>query len=189
MTTEEPAPVAPPNRGLKLAVVALAALSLGLAVLAAVSASSNKDDEAAIRRTAGAFGTAILTYDYKDLPGWKRSVLGLSTGVFKKQFESYSASLGKIFVDTKNTSDVRDLTIFLNDVDKNGASAIVVVKTITGGVSGQGRSVTAYLQLDMVHTGNGWLVDGLTNLNLGGAPTAAATTTTAPTTTTAATRR
>lgn len=177
------------NRGLKIAVVALAVLSFGLALVAASRSGGAADDEPAVRRAAGAFGTAILTYDYEDVAAWKRNVLKLSTGVFKKQFQSYSDGLGKIFVDTKNTSDVRDLTIYLNDVDDHAASAIVVVETVTGGVSGQGRSVTAYLQLDLVETGNGWLVDGLTNLNLGSAPAAPVTATTAPTSTTDATRR
>lgn len=184
-----PGATAPSNRGLKLAVVSLAALSFALAVVAAVSSSRASDEAPAVRRAAGAFSTAILTYDYNDVAAWKKNVLRLSTGVFKKQFDSYSASLGKIFVDTKNTSDVRDLTIYLNDVDDHAASAIVVVKTITSGVSGKGRAVTAYLQVDLVETGNGWLVDGLTNLNLGAAPAGAATPTTAPTSTTSATRR
>ena len=182
-----PAPVAAANRGLKLAVVALAALSFALAIVAAMVSTSNKDSgrEAAVRRAAGAFGTAILSYDYQHVDEWKRNVSKLSTGVFKKQFENYSKSLGTIFVNTKNSSDVRDIEIFLNDVDAKSATAIVVVDTTTSGASSSGRAVTAYLQLDLVKAGNAWLVDGLTNLNLGAAPQAATPTTT----TTAATRR
>jgi Mce-associated membrane protein len=175
------------NRGLKLAVAALAALSFALAIVAAMVSASNKDSgrEAAVRRTAGAFGTAILTYDYKHVDAWKRNVTNLSTGVFKKQFESYSKSLGTIFVTTKNSSDVRDIEIFLNDVSDKSATAIVVVDTTTSGTASKGRAVTAYLQLDLVKSGNAWLVDGLTNLNLGASAPAA----TATTSTTTATRR
>lgn len=170
------------QRGLKLAVVALAALSFALAVVAAIASTSDNGDkrEAEVRRAAGAFGTAILDYDFENVAGWKRNVTQLSTGVFKKQFAEYSESLATIFVNTKNVSEVRDVEVFLNDVDDDAATAIVVVDTTTSGLSGAGRSVTAYLRLDLVRTGNGWLVDGLTNLNLGAAPSSVAPTTTTP---------
>lgn len=183
----EPAPApTSSNRGLKTAVVLLAALSLGLAIIAASLSASNRNTTGrndAVRRSAAAMGSALLSYDYQHLSRAKQTVLGLSTGTFRKQYsEAFDGGLDTVLTNTKAVSKVRDVQVFVGDVTSHAASAIVVVDTVVSGTSGSNRSLTSYLQLDLVHSGDRWLVDGVTNLNLGlpAGSGAAATTTTAP---------
>lgn len=203
MSTEEPVveePVvgdestAPPqksNRGLKTAIVVLAALSLGLAILAGSLSASNSErgrvDD--VQDAAAAMGSALLTYDYRNLDRTKTVVLRLATGTFRKQYaEAFEGGLDTVLTNTKAVSSVRDVEVFVGEISSNSASAMVVVDTVISGTAGENRRLTSYLQLELVHSGDKWLVDGVTNLNLslpntGGASPTTTTTPSVPTTT------
>jgi hypothetical protein len=128
-------------------------------------------------------GSALLTYDYQHLARTKSLVLGLSTGTFRKQYsDAFSGGLDTVLTNTKAVSHVRDVQVFVSDVTSHAASSIVVVDTVISGTAGQNRNLTSYIQLELVHSGDRWLVDGVTNLNLSLPPSGGtgATSTTRP---------
>jgi hypothetical protein len=172
-------PVAARNRGLKAAVVVLAALGLLLTIVAASVAANNRDTEgrtAAVRRTAGAMGTAMLSYDYKHLPQAKARVVKLATGSFKKQYrQAFDGGLDQLYKLTKQHSEVRAVEVYVSDVSATEATAIVRVDFRVSGVGGNNRPGTAFFELALVHSSGGWLVDSLSAINPGGDSTATST--------------
>ena len=162
------------NRGLKLAVIALAGLSLLLAVLSASLSARNRDTEgrtAAVRRTAAAMGSAMLTYDYRHLPEAKARVLDLSTGSFKKQYrQAFDGGFDQLYKATKQVSKVRDISVYLNDVTAGEATAIVQVDFLVSGVGGKNRPRTAFLEFSLVRSGDRWLIDSVSTINAGNEP-------------------
>jgi hypothetical protein len=173
------------TRGFKLAIVALAALSLGLAVLAASLSARNRDAEgrgAAVRRTAAAMGSAMLSYDYRHLPEAKGRVLRLSTGTFKKQYsQAFDGGFDELYKATKQVSRVREINVYLNDVTASEATAIVQVDFLVSGVGGKNRPRTAFLEFALVHSDRGWLVDSVSTINAGNdSATSSPETTTVP---------
>ena len=174
MTLNEPAPPQPAASQWgfwRIAAFGFALLSLVLGVVAIRATGSKNDTDnrlAAVRRTAGGMGSALLSYDYRNLDKTKKEVLRLSTGTFRKQYQqAFSGGLDAILTNTKAVSSVRDIEIFVNDVTDRSATAIVVVDTSISGTAGKNRSLTSYVRLELVHAKAGWLVDGVTNLNLG----------------------
>lgn len=155
------------TRGLKLAVVGLALLSLGLAILAAALSAQNRDTEgrtADVRRTAGAIGTAMLTYDYKHLDAYKTRVVRLSTGEFAQQFRDTFAEFEELYTVTEGSSKVREVSVFVGDVSDDDASAIVQVDYLVSGVGGKNRPQTAFFEVTLVNTVKGWLVANLSTV-------------------------
>ena len=113
--------------------------------MVAVQATSSKNEAdnrtASVRRTAGAMGSALLTYDYRNLDKTKRVVLRLATGTFRKQYEqAFNGGLDTILTNTKAVSKIRDIEIFISELSDNDATAIVVVDTV---VSAAPRAKTA----------------------------------------------
>jgi hypothetical protein len=169
-------------RGLRLAVIVLAALSFSLAVVAAWLSANSGDDsgrDAAVRRTAGAMATAFLTYDYRHLPAHNKQVLALSTGTFKKQYQSSFSGFEQLYKATKQVSKVREVAIYLNDVTASEATAIARVDFVVSGVSGDNRPLTVFLEMSLIHSDPGWRVDSVSAINTdSGTPTSAPTSTT-----------
>lgn len=172
----------PQRRRIPVAVIVLAALSLVLGVTAANLSSRNQTLTSRtkdVNEVAAAMGSALLTYDYRELPKTKELVLKLATGTFEKQYNAaFEGGLDTVLTNSKAVSQVRDIDVFVGEVNKEHASAIVVVQTVVSGTAGANRSLTSYVQLELVKTDDGWLVDGVTNLNLG-LPTGGTTPTTA----------
>jgi hypothetical protein len=167
-----PAPVErDPTRLLKLAVAALAGLSLVLAIVAASLSANNRDSEgrtAEVRRTAAAMGTAMLSYDYRHLADAKARVLRLSTGTFKQQYrEAFDGGFDQLYRATKQTSRVREVNVYVNDVTSSEATSIVQVDFLVSGTGGKNRPRTAFLEFGLVHTSEGWRVDSVSTINAG----------------------
>jgi hypothetical protein len=172
-----PEPPAATNRGLKLAVIALAALSLFLAILSASLSAKNRDTNgrtAEVRRAAGAMGTAMLSYDYHDLSEAKRRVLALSTGKFKQEYrDAFNSSLDELYKRTEGVSKVRDVTVYVSDVTASEATAIVEVDYLASGLAGKNRPATVFLELSLVRSGDKWLVDNVRAIETPQTPTTA----------------
>jgi hypothetical protein len=181
--SEPPAAAGAParNRGLKIAVVVLAALCLTLTILAASLSANNRDTEgrtAAVRRTAGAMGTAMLSYDYKHLPSAKARVIKLATGSFQKQYrQAFDGGLDQLYKLTKQHSEVRAVEVYVSDVSASEATAIVRVDFRVSGVGGNNRPGIAFFELALVHSSGGWLVDSLSAINAGNSGDTTATST------------
>lgn len=179
----DPTPAAPSNRGLKLAVVALAALSFALAIVAAMVSASSKDDgrDAAVRRAAGAFGTALLTYSPKTTAQWRQNVSRLSAGSFKKDFDKNGRALAAVFEYTGNTVRALDAEVFLGDVHSKTAVAFVIVDAASGSKDKSPVALQGFLRLDLLNDDGTWLVYEVTNYNDAGLPTQASASTTSTT--------
>jgi hypothetical protein len=193
-TVEEPERPRRPRRGLALVCAALAVAALGFAVLAAVSTARldrERKDRNAVEELSGRFASALLTYDYQDLAGAKKRVLALSTGKFRKEYETaFSGGLDVLFRETKARSAGTVTDVFVGPIQGGTVTTIAVVDAVAQGTAGGRRLVSSYIELQLVKVGGGWKVDGVTNLNLSsptsdslvpapaGAP--ATTTTTAP---------
>ena len=153
------------------AAVALFILAVVLAVLAATFRSdlaAERDDRDQVQRVSGELATALLTYDYRDLDGWKERVLVNATGTFRRTFEdTFSASLEPIVTEVQGSSTATVKEIFLGDITESSSTAIVVADTVANGTAGRRSSFDTYIQLDLVKVGERWKVNDVTNLNLG----------------------
>jgi Mce-associated membrane protein len=153
------------------AAVALFVLAVVLAVLAATFRSdlaAERDDRDEVQRVSGELATALLTYDYRDLEGWKERVLVNATGSFRRTFEdTFSASLEPIVTEVQGSSTATVKEIFLGDISDSSSTAIVVADTVANGTAGRRSSFDTYIQLDLVKVGDRWKVNDVTNLNLG----------------------
>lgn len=188
---EEEAPAAPASepeqpgrRRLVLLASALFGLSVGLAILAAflanrLDAEQDRGDD--IRAVAGQFTAALLTYDFEQLDASKDRVLDLSTGNFKRQYEqAFTGGLDVLLKETKARSEATVTDVYLGEVADHTATAIVVADALAEGTAGSRRTISSYIQLELVKVGGRWRVDGVTNLNFGQGTGGETTTTTSP---------
>ncbi|HVE95150.1 MAG TPA: hypothetical protein VNB24_09530 [Acidimicrobiales bacterium] len=161
----------PGGRGWRFAVAVLAALTIGLAFVAAIQTSRvsrDQDRDADVRRTAAAMGTALLTYDYTRLDEAKNNVLELATRTFRNQYnEAFDGGLDELLKSTKATSEVEETEVFISEIGDDQASALVRVDVTVSGTAGTNRSLVSYVRLDLVRASGRWLVNAVTNLNLG----------------------
>jgi hypothetical protein len=171
------------NRGLKLAVVALAAVCLALTVLAASLAAKNRDTEgrtAAVRRTAGAMGTAMLTYDYRHLDTYRNGVMRLATAKFAKEFKSTFKDFEELYKASQGSSETREVKVYVGDVSGQDASALVEVDYRVSGLAGKNRPLIALFEMTLVHTTDGWRVADLGTIDTSGGGTSTETSAPAP---------
>jgi Mce-associated membrane protein len=175
------------KRALAAACVGLFCLSVALAVVAAAQSSGLHDERGrrrGVEEVAGRFTTALLTYDYKNLPQARERVLALSTGNFRKEYEqAFTGGLDVLLKESRATSEGTVTNIYVGSVDEDTAEAIAVANAVAEGVSGTRRTVASYIELRLVRVSGRWRVDGVTNLNFGqgqGAAGVPTTPTTAP---------
>jgi hypothetical protein len=177
--TDEPKPV-DRTRSYKFVIAGLAALCLALAILAASLSATNRNTTGrsdAVRNAASSFGQAFFTYDYQHLARGKAAVLRASTGSFKKQYtKAFDGGLDTIYKQAKASSKVKELNIYLGEVSSKEATVMLEAATVVTGVAGKDRPNDFFVLLGLVHTSDGWLVDSVTNLNIGTGNTTATTT-------------
>ena len=176
----EPSAAAPNNRGLKLALVGLAAVCLALTVLAASLSAQNRDTEgrtAAVRRTAGAMGTAMLTYDYRHLDKYRDGVVRLATAKFAQEFKTTFKDFEEFYKASQGSSQTRDVKVYVGDVSSQDASALVEVDYRVSGLAGKNRPLIALFEMTLVHTTDGWRVADLGTIDTSGRGTSTETST------------
>jgi hypothetical protein len=177
VTATEPAITPPSNRGWKVAVALLAALALLLTVLAASLSATNRDNSgrsAAVRRTAGAMGTAMLTYDYRHLDKYKAGVMRLATAKFAKEFKGTFKDFEELYKASQGSSQTREVKVYVGDVSSQDASALVEVDYRVSGLAGKNRPLIALFEMTLVHTTDGWRVADLGTIDTSGASSASA---------------
>lgn len=192
---EEPAarqtPGATRNRTFLVLVTSIAVvLAVVAAALGFLLLTSSDDDDAAseLRRTAGRFGEALVTYDYRTPDEHREEVMSFATGSFREEYEdAFDQGLVQIIteVEAVSTGVVKD--VYLSEVDEETASAIVVVDIEHDGTAGERTLYDIYFRLSLVRVGDEWKVDQVTDLNFDSAPSGVGTgvtTTTTPTSTT-----
>ena len=156
------------NRGLVLSCLALFLLSVLLAAVAAVQSSRlhrERADRRDVTSVAGRFATALLTYDYRNLPAAKARVLALSVGKFRQEYEqAYSGGLDVLITQTKAISQVTVTHLYVGEIAAGHAEAVIVVNQTSTGTTGTHPAIDQYVQLDLVRVSGEWKVDNVTNL-------------------------
>jgi hypothetical protein len=192
----EPTPVEPPTaptpsersvtrRWVVLGVAALVLLTAGFGWGAARYARVNGQlsDVEAIRRVAGQFGDAALTYDYRDLRPFRAGMNAKATGGFKRQLRDGLGGLEALITELKSTSEATVKEIYVSDVNNRAASAIVVADArVQSGDAAPRTAPGVSIELQLVKVGSHWLIADVSTLDLGravsGGDTGASTTTT-----------
>lgn len=208
-TTSEPAPAgdlgdlpdraaAAPTRGkgrragFVLAVSLSVLLGVATVVLALLLAAEGSDDEDDLRRTAGQFAEALVTYDYRAPEDHRDAVLAMATGSFREEYEdAFDQGLSKIITEVEAVSQGFVKDVYLSQVEGGQASAVVSVDIENDGAGGPRTLYDVYFRLTLVRVDDEWKIDQVIDLNFGGGGGAPApevtggttSTTTAPTTT------
>ena len=183
---------AAPRRTVVVALAVLCGVFLvGAIVLGAIAANlhSQLDDERSgrreVERVASRFGERFFTYDYRHLDQSKAAVLALATGGFRNDYEqAFKGGLDEILTRTQARSTGTVDEVLVGGVEKDSASAVVVADAVVEGVSGTRRRTNSYIQLDLVKVRGHWLVDKVTDLEVGLGTSAPTAGTVPPTTTT-----
>ena len=155
------------------------ALAVAVAVLAVLLAADEggSDRAEAVRRAAGTFGEALLTYDFHDPEAHRDEVLALSTGSFRQEYEeAFDAGLGPVISDVEAVSKGVAKDVYVSELGEADAQAIVVLDVEVTGIAGPRTLSDFYIRLTFVEVQGEWKVDQVTDLNFD--PGAASTTTT-----------
>ena len=156
--------------GYVLAVVLCVVFGLAAIVLAVVAAGAGDDGESgdrqAVRRVAGQFGEALLTYDHRDLAGHRERVLVTATTSFADEYEeAFSESLSALIEETKASSTATVKDIFLSELDEGTAEAILVADLRLTGAGGPRTVSDVYFKLELVRIDGEWKVDDVVSPN------------------------
>jgi len=174
--------------------VSLAVVFAVLATVLAVLLVDRGDDEGAeaadVRRAAGQFAEALVTYDHRDPEAHRDAVLGLATGSFRDEYEdAFEQGLAQIISEVEAVSRGFVKDVFVSEIDEERASAVVVVDVEHDGAAGPRTLYDIYFRLTFVEAGGEWKVDQVIDLNFGAGPAGppegpdVTTDTTVPTTT------
>lgn len=184
---EPPPPPARPGRGrwIALAVAALIILTTAFGWGAARYGSVNRqlNDIEAIRRVAGGFGDAALTYDYRDLRPFRAGMNAQATGAFRRQLRDGLGGLEALITELKSRSEATVKDIYVSEINDHSASAIVVADAKAQSGDAAPRTAPGVsIELQLVKVGKRWLIADVSTLDLGravsGPSTPGATTTT-----------
>ena len=171
---DQTADTGPSRTAFRAAVVLAAVFFVGTVVAAIFAAQQHrqlqqsKDARAGVEQVASRFASAVLTYDYRDLNKTKQSVLALSTGKFRTDYDQNFGGLSALFTATKGQSTATVKDVFVSAIQHDTATAIVVLDERGQGTSGQRLNVDWYLRLSLVKVKSDWRVDDLINLNFAG---------------------
>lgn len=161
----------------------LAVVSIALAALLVVQ-DGDSDEPTELRRAAGRFGEALVTYDFHEPEAHRDGVLDLATGSFRQDYEdAFDRGLGEIITQVQAVSRGSVNDVYVTSVDDDQAQAIVSLDIEVSGTSGERTLLDQYVLLTLVRVGGEWKVDQVTDLSFpasgsGGPPVAGATTTT-----------
>jgi hypothetical protein len=178
-----PADAHPGASGRSAAFVLVTSLAVALAVAVGVLAvllagddgGSGRIDE--VRRAAGTFGEALLTYDYQDPETHRDTVLALSTGSFRQEYEeAFDAGLGPMISGAEAVSRGVAKDVYVSELGEADAQAIVVLDVEITGIAGPRTLRDFYVRLTFVEVKGEWRVDQVTDLKID--PGAATTSTT-----------
>ena len=118
-----------------------------------------------IQTVAGAFGQALLTYDFNDLNAARTSVLALATQSFGQQYTTaftggLDVAITKLQASSKATID----SVYVADVLSDTAKAIVTLDSEVHSSAGTRRTIGSYLDLTLKREDGKWKVDTVTSV-------------------------
>jgi Mce-associated membrane protein len=145
--------------------LAAATAVLGFLVATDDDGSARVDD---LRRTAGQFAEALVTYDFEDPEAHRDAVLSFATGSFREEYEdAFDRGLGPLIADVEAVSQGYVKDIYVSEIDQDQAQAVVSVDIEHQGVAGARSLFDIYFRLTFVEVGGEWRVDQVTDLNFG----------------------
>jgi Mce-associated membrane protein len=174
----EPAPADEPGqaparrRSASLVAAVAAAVVFGLiAAVLAVLLAQEEEPSTKVRATAGEFGEILVTYDHEDPEAHRAAVVERSTASFASEYEAaFEQGLGQLIVDLEASSQGFLKDVYVTEVDRGQALAIVVLDVESDGTAGPRRLFDVYVRLTMIEVDGEWLVDDVTDLSFGGGP-------------------
>jgi hypothetical protein len=108
--------------------------------------------------TAARFAVALFTYDSADLEAAKARVLRYATPAFAKRYSATNGPEQKTIADLGARESARVTGVFLTDVVRDRAAAVVVVDATAQSKTGTHHSLD-YLDVAMVWDGKTWKVN------------------------------
>jgi Mce-associated membrane protein len=121
-----------------------------------------QDERAAAGKAAGQFGEALLTYDYKELNAARDRVLALATDRFGQEYTTdFVGALSEAIVKLQATSMATVRDVFLSDVQRDTARAIVTLDSEINSSAGTRRTTSSYLDMALVKQNGAWKIDSV----------------------------
>ena len=158
----------PRSRALVLAVAVALVLAGVATVLGVLLVRAGGDDLDELRTAAGEFGEALVTYDHEDPDAHRDAVLDRATGSFAGEYEeAFDRGLGELITDLEATSQGFVKDVYVTEVDRGQALAIVVMDIENDGSGGPRTLFDVYVRLTMIEVDGTWLVDDVTDLSFG----------------------
>jgi Mce-associated membrane protein len=164
------APAPRPRRGwvlpVVLAVIALAAVGFGgFQWRHAHDLGDRESVRSEVGRVAGLFGEALLSYDYNDLATARDRVLAHATDRFGQEYTTaFTGGLETAITKLQATSTATVRDVYLADVERDTARAIVTLDSEVRSTAGTRRTVSSYLDMALVHQNGQWKVDSVTSV-------------------------
>ncbi|MBO3745316.1 hypothetical protein J5X84_04485 [Streptosporangiaceae bacterium NEAU-GS5] len=170
----EQAPVTPPAEPARAggnvrtrvigAVVAMALAAAGTAAVLewrqASALQQEKDVRIEVAAAANRFGTALLSYDHRNLQAARDRVLGLAGADFAKTYdEAFTGGLEGVITKLNASAVATCREVYVGEVDEGTASAIVVCDALVTSDSGTRRMLDTYLKESLSLKKGRWLVD------------------------------
>jgi hypothetical protein len=144
------------------------ALAVAVAVLAVLVAGDDggSDRLEGVRKAAGTFGEALVTYDYHDPDAHRDAVLALATGSFRQEYQdAFDQGLAEVITEVEAVSTGTAKEVYVSELGEADALAIVVLDVDVTGVSGPRTQRDLYIRLTFVEVEGEWKVDQVTDLN------------------------
>jgi Mce-associated membrane protein len=118
-----------------------------------------------IASAAGAFGEALLSYDFNDLNAARARVLALATASFGQQYTTaFTGGLDVAITKLQATSKATVDSVYISDAIGDTAKAVVTLDSEVHSTAGTRRTVGSYLDLTLKHEDGAWKVDTVTSV-------------------------
>ncbi len=150
--------------------LALFLSTVGLAAFATTLSSARDPDNGDIgqvRDVSARFATALLSYDYRNLPPAKADILALSTPRQRAQYEREFPQLAQALTQAQVRAAAKVKRVYVGPLTATTATSIVVADAASESTAGVKAALASYLQLDLAKVGGKWLVDHVANVKNG----------------------
>jgi len=163
------------SRGVVTVVAMVLAAALAVAVSQGISAGRARtalaglESERALRLevsgAAGAFSTALLSYDHHDLQTTRSTLMAQATGDFLATYdEAFGGAMAQVIVKLQAVSKATVRQVYLSDVDEGSAHAIVVVDQQVTTAQAIRSVKDSHLKLTLIKQQGAWKVQDVTVL-------------------------
>jgi Mce-associated membrane protein len=152
--------------------LAVALVLLVLATTLAVSQrgranrlAERESERREVASVAGAFGEALLSYDFNDLEAARGRVVELATENFGRNYsDAFAAGLKEAITQLQASATATVKDVYVAGVSKDEAHVIVVLDSEVRSTAGVRQVVGSYLDLTLLRRKGTWKVDSATSI-------------------------